>query len=257
MERIAGVIAHVWDDAVPRPAWQQMAIDRVLADGAATTGIIVYRIYRWQTGSVSFGANESARRTWDRERLERLQLPCVRRPTGGRGVWHDPADLTYAVTAPVSAFGTLRLAYRSIHERLAVALRTLGLDAELAVAARRPTLEPGSCFDLAIGGEVMAAGRKTIGSAQALVGPALLQHGAIALADRASSLARFRLGTQGEPPPSPTGELAAASRVADGLVTAWRDAGAVPLSDAKIDSAIRDSNRYATHFLDPDWTWRR
>ena len=193
-----------------RPAWQQMAIDRALVDHASAHGTTVYRLYRWTGDTVSFGANEAARRTWDRERLERAQLPCVRRPTGGRGVWHDAADLTYAVTAPLAAFGDLRLAYRLIHERLASAFRELALDASVAPAGRRPvTLEPGACFDVAVGGEVLVAGRKTIGSAQALFGTSFLQHGAIARADRRSALARFRLASPPEESPVPVSDLPA------------------------------------------------
>jgi lipoate-protein ligase A len=234
-----------------------MAIDRALADRATREGVVVYRLYRWQGSTLSFGANEAARRTWDRERLERLGLPAVRRPTGGRGVWHDAADLTYAVTAPITHFGDLRLAYRLIHEQLAGALATLRPGVTLAEPRQRPTLAPGACFEIAIGGEVLVGERKVIGSAQALVGAALLQHGAIALADRGSALARFRL----EPPVGVAApdhpDLPPAGTVAATLLASWREAGGREAPAPLVDEALEESAAYAAHFLDADWTWRR
>jgi len=247
----------VWHDTVRRPGWRQMAIDRALVERAANDGSCVYRLYRWEDDSVSFGANESARRTWDRERLERLQLPCVRRPTGGRGVWHDAADLTYAVTAPLGELGGLRLAYRLIHEQLARALRRLDLPVHLAPPSRRPTLAPGACFDLAVGGEVVVGDRKTIGSAQALIRGALLQHGAIALADRSQTLARFRLDSPAIDPDISAADLPGPDLVAEAVVTTWQVEGGVVAPAALIDWAIRESDTHAGRYRDADWTWRR
>jgi lipoate-protein ligase A len=235
-----------------------MAIDRALVDHASEHGTIVYRLYRWAGDTVSFGANEAARRTWDRERLERAQLPAVRRPTGGRGVWHDAADLTYAVTAPLAAFGDLRLAYRLIHDRLAHAFRQAGLEATVAPAGRRAaTLEPGACFDVAVGGEVLVANRKTIGSAQALFGTSLLQHGAIARADRRSSLARFRLASPVDEPPVSAAELPPAAGLAATILATWRADGAAPIPAGLIDWVTAASGSYQARFDDPEWTWRR
>lgn len=247
----------VWHDDVRRPAWQQMAIDRTLADIAAANGHSVYRLYRWERDTVSFGANEAARRTWDRERLERLEVPTVRRPTGGRGVWHDATDLTYAVTAPLARFADLRTAYRVIHEQLARALATLGVPATLAAATRRPTLAPGACFDLAIGGEVVVEGRKTIGSAQALFGPAFLQHGAIAAADHADTLARFRLEEVAIKPDIAAARMPPHDQLAGAIVTTWLEAGGTMAPRELTDRAIEESAAHAKRFGDPAWTWRR
>jgi lipoate-protein ligase A len=258
VEGAATLTAFWWDDGVARPAWQQMAIDRVLVDHASAHGTTVYRLYRWVADTVSFGANEAARRTWDRDRLERAQLPCVRRPTGGRGVWHDATDLTYAVTAPLAAFGDLRLAYRLIHDQLATAFRELAIDASVAAAGRRPvTLEPGACFDIAVGGEVLVAGRKTIGSAQALFGTSFLQHGAIARTERRGSLARFRLVSSPEASPVPVSELPALDALGPAIVAAWRAAGAVPAPASLVAWADEASGAYRARFDDPAWTWRR
>jgi lipoate-protein ligase A len=247
----------VWHDTTSRPAWQQMAIDRVLVDRAARDGTCAYRVYRWERDTLSFGTNEAARRTWDRERLERLELPCVRRPTGGRGVWHDRDDLTYAVTAPLPFFGSLPLAYRLIHEQLARAMTRLGLATQLAPTGRRPTLAPGACFDLAVGGEVLVNGRKTIGSAQAILGGALLQHGAIARADRGPALARFRLESVVSDPNLSRATVPPPDLMADAIVATWLDEGGEMAPGELVDWAVAESASHREQYQDPAWTWRR
>ena len=247
----------VWNDTTPRAAAQQMAIDRTLADRAGADGTCVVRLYRWDGDSVSLGANEAATRTWDRERLERLKVPVVRRPTGGRGVWHDATDLTYAVTAPLASFGDLRTAYRVIHEQLARALASLGVTTSLAPNRSRPTLAPGACFDLSVGGEVLVDGRKTIGSAQALIGKTLLQHGAIARADRGAALARFRLESSDTNPDIPAGGLPPPDQLAPEIAATWLADGATMAPGAIVRWAVDESATYLAHFQDPSWTWRR
>jgi lipoate-protein ligase A len=105
----------------------------------------------------------------------------VRRPTGGQAVWHEH-EVTYAVAAPISVFGSLRKAYCEIHERLARALRSLGVEAVLADRpAVRPSDRPTSCFASPVGGEIIVQGRKLVGSAQVRKRDAFLQHGSILL----------------------------------------------------------------------------
>jgi len=86
-------------------------------------------------------------------------------------------------------FGSLREAYCDIHTRLAAALQALGVDASLAPAHRpiRPSARPGSCFAASVGGEILVAGRKLVGSAQVRRGAAFLQHGSILLEAPTSS----------------------------------------------------------------------
>jgi lipoate-protein ligase A len=153
---------------------ENMARDEALLTDADRTGAAFLRLYRFDPPCWSFGRNEPA--------SERGGVATVRRPTGGRAVWHEH-EVTYAVAAPIAAFGRLRDAYRAIHERLAAALRSLGADVTLA--EDRPTARlsdrPTACFATTVGGEVLVAGRKVIGSAQVRRGTAFLQHGSILL----------------------------------------------------------------------------
>ena len=168
---------------VARPGADNMAIDAALLDEADRTGASTLRLYRWSPACLSFGRNEPALTRYDRDAIEQLGLSVVRRPTGGRAVWHEH-EVTYSVTAPIAQFGSLKAAYCAIHQLLADALRTLGADATLAPDRRNrsaTSLTAGACFASPVGGEVLIHGRKVVGSAQVRQGDAFLQHGSILL----------------------------------------------------------------------------
>ena len=153
-----------------------MATDEALLDQVATSGGAVLRLYRWDPPTLSIGRNQGP------DGIVQEGIPWVRRPTGGTAVWHEH-EVTYAVAAPIAVFGSLRNAYCEIHTRLATALRSLGVDGVIApTPANRPPARPVACFATAVGGEILVAGRKLVGSAQVRRGRAFLQHGSILLA---------------------------------------------------------------------------
>jgi lipoate-protein ligase A len=247
----------VWDDHTPRDAAAQMALDEAALTLAAE-GLHLLRLYRWATDTVSFGANEAATRHWDRDALTRDAIPCVRRPTGGRAVWHAAEDLTYAWTGPAAALGGGPAAYGELHRRLAEALNAaLALDSTLAPKpARLPGLAPGACFDVPVGGEVLVAGRKVIGSAQLVRHEVLLQHGAIARTDRALALGRYRAAPF--PPPTTTDDpLPQSDVLAAAIRSAWLDAGARPAAPELTSRLDATSLQWLPRYRDPGWTWRR
>src|SRR2546426_5884446 len=118
---------------------ENMAIDAGLLEQADQTGRALLRLYRFVPSCLSLGRNEPARKCYDRDAIARLGIDVVRRPTGGRAVWHEH-EVTYAVAGPITAFGVdsgrgaacCAPTYRAIHRRLAAALRTLRVDAPLA-----------------------------------------------------------------------------------------------------------------------------
>jgi ABC-type transport system substrate-binding protein len=171
---------HCLVDGQGRSGAHNMALDDALLRDAGRTGRTFLRLYRWSPACLSLGRNEPALVRYDRATIERRGIDVVRRPTGGRAVWHDD-EVTYAVAAPVTVFGSLAASYAEIHTRLAAALRTLGVSAELAPARRVSGLGAGACFSAPVGGEVTVLGRKVIGSAQVRLGSAFLQHGSILL----------------------------------------------------------------------------
>ena len=172
---------HLWVDRSPRPGWANMAVDLALLQ-RAELGEGWFRLYSWEPHCLSFGRHEPAARLYDVDRIQALGLDTVRRPTGGRAVWHAH-ELTYALAAPHQWFGSLRDAYETIHNLLAGVLGTLGIPAALAPRSRAAALDSGPCFARPAGGEVLVGERKVVGSAQLRRGTALLQHGSIVLQD--------------------------------------------------------------------------
>jgi lipoate-protein ligase A len=241
-----------------------MAADTALLDLAAREGVVVLRLYRWSPFCLSFGAHEPAARRYDRRRIGELGLDTVRRPTGGRAVWHA-RELTYAVAGPATAFGALRTAYVTLHRILADALRSLGAAPTLAAApAVAAPVDAGACFARPAGGEVLVAGRKVVGSAQVRLGEAFLQHGSMLLEDDQALVA-----TLGQAPAPPGGEAPLSSLV--GRTVTWDEAGdavarafaawtggpAVPLEGQAVAALAASAAAHEARFRSAEWTWRR
>jgi len=205
---------YLWSSPLPRPGWLNMAIDAMLLD-RAEAGERWVRLYAWEP-TLSFGRHEPVERRYDAGAIAALGLAVVRRPTGGRAVWHAD-ELTYAVAAPAEALGSLREAYRRVHEWLRDAVRSLGAAAELAPNGRPAGVDAGACFASPAGGEVVVGGKKLIGSAQLRQGAALLQHGSMLLDGDQGIVARV---TRGAAPPDRSTTL----REATGRPVSWDEA---------------------------------
>lgn len=237
-----------------RPGHEHMAVDDALLR-AAREGIAFLRCYRWTPPCLSFGRNEPARSRYDAEAIAARGLATVRRPTGGRAVWHD-AEVTYAVAAPVSLFGTLAETYRAIHAVLADGLGALGVPAALAPPVATPGPGAGACFASPAGGEITVRGRKLVGSAQVRHRGALLQHGSILLEDGQDVVAQV---TRGAPPATRATSLGEVlgrdvtfPEVTDAIVAAARRAWPGTWTAAAPPEVSRESR-----FARPEWTWRR
>lgn len=239
------------------PGSHNMSIDYSLLRHAQE-GVGFFRMYRWAPPCLSFGRNEPAKHRYDDAEIERLGLATVRRPTGGRAIWHD-AEVTYAVAAPAHTFGSLAETYNIIHATIGAALRGLGANTELAARPRGGTasLKTGACFAAPVGGEVVTDAGKLVGSAQVREGDAFLQHGSILLEDRQDVVANV---TRGSHLPlratslsvalgRPVGFTEVAQAIAGEARRAWGGRwtrGHVELSDTDL-----------ARFSDPEWTWRR
>jgi lipoate-protein ligase A len=267
-ERADGRTAEVPDRTTAPPAWElmvdtrgrpgaeNMAVDWALLR-AAQEGSAFLRLYRWDPPCLSFGRHEPACARYDRERIAALGLATVRRPTGGRAVWHAH-EVTYAVAGPTEMFGSLQEAYIAIHRLLAGALRQLGADVALAARTERP-MGPGAgaCFAAPVGGEIVSGGRKLVGSAQVREGRALLQHGSILLQDGQDVVSRV---TRRQALPSAATSLTTVlgrpvtfTEVADAIAAQAQSTWAGPWERADVDPTPDDLRRFG----DDAWTWRR
>ena len=144
------------------------------------------RLYGWDPPCLTLGrhqGNEAAKLDF----CLAEGIDVVRRPTGGRALLHHH-ELTYSVVAPLGAEPLprgLQEAYRSICGALVLAMRSIGVDAELTGGEVNLEL-PGPrstvpCFEAPAGGEVVVRGRKLIGSAMRAHKGTILQHGAIVI----------------------------------------------------------------------------
>jgi len=235
---------------------ENMAIDAALLAEAHQSGRAFLRLYRWDPPCLSLGRNEPAA-------IERLGLDVVRRPTGGRAVWHE-GEVTYAVAAPIAAFGSLREGYRRIHEQLAGGLRALGVAATLASDGPTGRLRssgsplgsdgPGACFARPARGEIVVGGRKLVGSAQVRQRTALLQHGSILLEGSQEIIAAISLQPSavsgGTTLSAVLGRPVSFDEVAAAVVRAWGD-------DTASAARYRPVPPSPALFSDPAWTWRR
>jgi lipoate-protein ligase A len=264
----------LWIDATPRPGWENMAIDHALFELAEELGWYWWRLYRWQPFCLSFGRHEPTDRRYDRSRIRALGLDCVRRPTGGRAVWHA-RELTYSVAAPTAYFGNLAAAYRAIHHHLARAVTGLGAPAELATNRPAPSIGTGACFAVAVGGEVVVGGKKVIGSAQRRGPTALLQHGSMLLEDdqslvrslqaeapiesaaRRSAAPTISTGPREAPLSAVLGRRVDFLEAAGAITVALRAAGCVVTEADPPNEVLGRARRHYDSYRSDAWTWER
>lgn len=254
----ADQVWYLWIDE-HRPGWANMSLDLALLDRAQRHGESWLRLYQWEPHCLSFGRHEPASRAYDRDRIRALGLDTVRRPTGGRAVWHA-RELTYAVAAPWRVFGSLRGAYLEIHRLLGQALEAVGLATSLAPRVRTAALDAGACFSHPVGGEVLADGRKVVGSAQLRGGNSLLQHGSILLDGNQGLVERLRRDAATPPLPdfaeqrlSLTPEEVA-GRIAEYASLQWTGRWH---RVTRPEPVLRAASRHYPQFQSSSWTWAR
>lgn len=141
-----------------------MAADCFLLDRATRPTL---RLYQWDGPWLSLGYAQKG--------LE-VEVPCVRRASGGRAVLHQH-EITYAIVLPEFQ-GRLSHIYEELTGLLLASLRSLDPRVSPAQMQESGQRDP-SCYQLSQKGEIQLQGRKLVGSAQLRRGGRLLQHGSI------------------------------------------------------------------------------
>jgi lipoate-protein ligase A len=149
------------------PADMNMAIDEALLK-LRSEGLIpdTLRVYTFNPPAVTIGRFQRLSTSVNMDEALRRGVQVVRRITGGGSVYHDPhGEVTYSIVVGVDR----RPGLRDVHESFRLlcsgvveALRSLGVPAEY-----KPV------------NDVVVAGRKVSGNAQARTPTAVLQHGTI------------------------------------------------------------------------------
>lgn len=249
----------------PAPGARNMAVDEALME-AARDGRITLRFYRWDPPCVSLGRNEAARGRYDRAAARRRGVAFVRRPTGGRAVYHH-RELTYAVAAPAEAWGGLRESYRRVNRALLRGLAGLGAAAEVAPGGgRTPGPSGRACFRDPLAGEIVADGRKLVGSAQWRREGALLQHGSLLLHDDQGVVEELR-SAAGEAPGEAAGGAALSDLLPDlpdprllarSLAQGFASEFGLPVEEGELEPAEAErAGQLESRYRSEDWTWRR
>ncbi len=164
-----------------------MAIDEAIARAHGRGEVPpTLRFYGWEPAAVSIGYFQSMREEVDLDAVQAGGYGYVRRPTGGRLIFHH-LELTYSVVIDGELLpGGVIETYREISKGLLEGVRLLGAPAELSGGEEDPRkINPAgfntACFDTASAYELQVAGRKVAGSAQTRKDGVVLQHGAILL----------------------------------------------------------------------------
>jgi lipoate-protein ligase A len=176
-----------------------MAADEVLARQATVPTL---RVYRWQPFTISIGYNQNIEEI-DLQKVHRDGVGVVRRPTGGRAIYHAH-EVTYSVVIPKNSdwFAKNSLAmYNHISSALVLGLRAAGVSVNLE---KRALPDPEfmsydqkfACFATSARYEIHYDSKKLVGSAQRRFEHALLQHGSILLGEQHLNLLDY-LSTNG------------------------------------------------------------
>lgn len=167
-----------------------MEIDRSWLECAeqALLPLTILRFYQWSQPTVSLGQHQKPEEALEIRYCQQRSIPIIRRPTGGRAVFHAH-ELTYALVSndrsyfPLhSVTGTYGMVARALHR----GLENLGIDVQLAAGTqgRRVSSQGGMrspCFTSVSRHELVSGGRKIAGSAQRRLRHSFLQHGSIPL----------------------------------------------------------------------------
>ncbi len=193
--------AHWQEEVAAGSPWHNMDADAALLAGVRNGRLEcpVVRLYEWDRRSVSIGRLQSE------EPVRRLypDLPCVRRPTGGRAVLHGE-DLTVSVALrtdwlPGDSGRTVLSSYHLLMGGLVAALGQAGHQTRFGTEYACGVGGSIHCFDVVAGCDLVDAvsGRKLVGSAQRREGTALLQQMSLPLAllpERAAFATALRRG---------------------------------------------------------------
>lgn len=164
-------------------AWNMAVDEALLTTYLQGTSPMTLRFYGWDPPALSLGYLQQSLSPARQGRCRRAGIDWVRRPSGGRAVFHEH-EITYVlVTGAQDGFaGPVLADYQRIGLGLQRGFALLGVPVELA-----PGTRPGkgavseACFAAPSWYELTYEGRKLVGSAQLRREKALLQHGSILL----------------------------------------------------------------------------
>jgi lipoate-protein ligase A len=144
------------------------------------------RVFRWNRPAISLGRFQNVEREVELARCHERGVALVRRPTGGRAVYHRD-EFTYSIVIG-KQYGVpsgIVASYAYLSQGLLAALQLLGVRAEIS-DKRVKKYPSAACFASSTQADLTSGGFKLVGSAQVWKEDVLLQQGSLPLEDRAS-----------------------------------------------------------------------
>lgn len=161
------------------------AIQRTHAAGNAPPTL---RFYGWDPPAVSIGYFQKMKDEVDIDACRAKGFGLVRRPTGGRAIFHH-IELTYSVAIRAEFLpGSVLETCHVLSQGLFQGLRKLGAQPDVSAGEPDPRRmgmgaesSSAACFDTPGAYEMVIGGRKVVGSAQTRGHGTILQHGSLML----------------------------------------------------------------------------
>ncbi|NLG11991.1 MAG: lipoate--protein ligase family protein [Elusimicrobia bacterium] len=143
----------------------------------------VLRFYQWSPSAVSLGYNQSPQNIINTDFCKEKNIPVVKRPTGGSAIFHD-IELTYSFCGNIKDHPSFALpfaSYIAVCRGIINGLQRLGIGAGIRgiSESKEPSYTTRDCFSLSSRHDIVANGKKIVGSAQRRNKDAFLQHGSI------------------------------------------------------------------------------
>ncbi len=231
------------------------------------------RFYGWSPPCLTLGRSQPQAEA-DLEACRAAGVDVVRRPSGGQAILHGD-ELTYSIALlqsdPRAEGGVLEV-YRLLSDGLLDGLCRLDVCAVSAAgkpdgAARTPI-----CFETPAVYEIVADGRKLVGSAQWRARGAVLQHGTLPLHGDLARIVRYLAFSEEEREVQARGLLARATtleavmgrrlpfeQVAEGLRAGLAQILNVTFAPGAPSAGelARAAELRRTRYTDPEWTGRR
>jgi lipoate-protein ligase A len=166
-------------------AAHNMALDELLLDSDMASGRLVCRLYEWRPAAVSIGRNQKVAESVNVDVLREAGITLVRRPTGGRAIWHC-GDVCFTFSGLTPGSGRKISAFKSDYMRAASAivrmLRFLGIQANISAGQPSGSVPGGiksPCFQSSGRFEITVKDKKMVGIAQYRSGDRFLIQGSI------------------------------------------------------------------------------
>ncbi len=170
------------DTVAGSPSWN-MAVDEALL---VSSHPLTLRFYGWQPFGISLGHFQNNLSEVELRRWQEDGIDVVRRLTGGGAILHG-REVTYCLTGVDGVFPFdqgVEASYRLLHDAIIRVVQSLGVPAGYASSsppAIKHAEQPFFCYARTTKLDVVAGGKKLVGSAKRRRGGRALQHGSIIL----------------------------------------------------------------------------